>query len=280
MIVAERRYGKNQRKSKAANQDIFFDYTLLFIVLFLLAFGLVMLYSASSYDASLHYEGDSAYFLKRQAVSTVMGLVAMIFVANIPYHFWERFAAVGCLISIGLIILVLTPLGYEANGARRWLRLFGFSIQENVRLNSGREDSIWSALELSGADTIARNAPRKTETSITRQFDEDGIELSEGQKQKLALARTFYRNCSFVILDEPSSSLDPEAEDKVLHSLEQFSQGKIALFTSHRLTNVSIAERIIVLENGRILEEGTQEELLQHSGRFAELYAYQAEKFR
>ena len=129
MIVAERRYGKNQRKSKAANQDIFFDYTLLFIVLFLLAFGLVMLYSASSYDASLHYEGDSAYFLKRQAVSTVMGLVAMIFVANIPYHFWERFAAVGCLISIGLIILVLTPLGYEANGARRWLRLFGFSIQ-------------------------------------------------------------------------------------------------------------------------------------------------------
>ena len=158
--------------------------------------------------------------------------------------------------------------------------LFGFSIQENVRLNSGREDSIWSALELSGADTIARNAPRKTETSITRQFDEDGIELSEGQKQKLALARTFYRNCSFVILDEPSSSLDPEAEDKVLHSLEQFSQGKLALFTSHRLTNVSIADRIIVLEDGRIVEEGTREELLRQSGRFAELYTYQAEKFR
>lgn len=157
--------------------------------------------------------------------------------------------------------------------------LFGFSIQENVRLNSGREDSIWSALELSGADTIVRNAPRKTETSITRQFDEDGIELSEGQKQKLALARTFYRNCSFVILDEPSSSLDPEAEDKVLHSLEQFSQGKIALFTSHRLTNVSIAERIIVLENGRILEEGTREELLRQSGRFATLYELQAEKY-
>ncbi len=158
--------------------------------------------------------------------------------------------------------------------------IFGFSIQENVRLNSGREDSIWNALALSGADIIARDAPRKAETSVTRQFDEDGIELSEGQKQRLALARTFYRNCSFVILDEPSSSLDPEAEDKVLHSLEQFSQGKIALFTSHRLTNVSIADRILVLEDGRIVEEGTKEELLQQSGRFAELYELQAEKYR
>lgn len=129
MIVAERRYGNNQRRSKASGQEIFFDYTLLFIVLFLLAFGLVMLYSASSYDASLHYEGDSAYFLKRQAVSTVMGLAAMIVVANIPYHFWERFAAIGVIVSIVLIFLVLTPLGYEANGARRWIRILGFSIQ-------------------------------------------------------------------------------------------------------------------------------------------------------
>ena len=129
MIVADRRYGNNQRRSKASGQEIFFDYTLLFIVLFLLAFGLVMLYSASSYDASLHYEGDSAYFLKRQAVSTVMGLVAMIVVANIPYHFWERFAAIGVIVSIVLIFLVLTPLGYEANGARRWIRILGFSIQ-------------------------------------------------------------------------------------------------------------------------------------------------------
>ncbi len=129
MIVAERRFGNNQRRSKPAGQDIFFDYTLLFVVLFLLAFGLVMLYSASSYDASLHYEGDSAYFLKRQAISTVMGLVAMILVANIPYHFWERFAAIGVIISIVLIFLVMTPLGYEANGARRWIRILGFSIQ-------------------------------------------------------------------------------------------------------------------------------------------------------
>ena len=157
--------------------------------------------------------------------------------------------------------------------------IFGFSLRENVELNRA-DGSLADALELSGADALLQNAPKGMETSITRQFDELGMELSEGQKQKLALARAFYRNCSIVILDEPSSSLDPEAEDQVLRSLEQFSQGKLALFTSHRLTNVSIADRIIVLEDGRIVEEGTREELLRQSGRFAELYTYQAEKFR
>ncbi len=126
--MAERRYGNNQRRRSREQQESFFDYTLLFVVLFLLAFGLVMLYSASSYDASLHYEGDSAYFLKRQASSTVIGLAAMIVVANLPYHIWERFAALGYLVSIVLILLII-PFGVEANGAKRWLRVLGISIQ-------------------------------------------------------------------------------------------------------------------------------------------------------
>ncbi len=126
--MAERRYGNNQRRRSREQQESFFDYTLLFVVLFLLAFGLVMLYSASSYDASLHYEGDSAYFLKRQASSTVIGLAAMIVVANLPYHIWERFAALGYLVAIVLILLII-PFGVEANGAKRWLRVLGISIQ-------------------------------------------------------------------------------------------------------------------------------------------------------
>ena len=103
---------------------------LLFIVLFLLGFGMIMVYSTSSYEASLSasLKYDEAYYLKHQALAAVMGLVAMIVVANIPYHFWERFAVLGYFVSAILIALVLTPLGIEANGARRWLNL-GLSVQ-------------------------------------------------------------------------------------------------------------------------------------------------------
>lgn len=110
--------------------DRFFDYTLLFIVLFLLGFGLIMVYSTSSYEAamtaSLNY--DEAYYLKHQAMATALGLAAMVLVSNIPYHFWERFAVLGYVVSAVMIPLVLTPLGIEANGARRWLNL-GMSVQ-------------------------------------------------------------------------------------------------------------------------------------------------------
>lgn len=128
MIVAERRYGNNQGRRSKAQQETFFDYTLLFIVLFLLAFGLVILYSSSSYDGSLMDNPDPAFFLKRQAGSTVVGLAAMIVVANIPYHFWERFAMLGYIVSIIMILLII-PFGVEANGAKRWLNVAGVSIQ-------------------------------------------------------------------------------------------------------------------------------------------------------
>ena len=120
----------NRKKGTRKASEYYFDYSLVFIVLFLLGFGLIMVYSASSYEASisekLNY--DAAYYLKKQLQSSLIGLVAMIFVSRIPYHFWERFAVLGYAVSVVLILLVLTPLGYEANGARRWLRI-GISIQ-------------------------------------------------------------------------------------------------------------------------------------------------------
>ena len=120
----------NRKRGTRKTSEYYFDYSLVFIVLFLLGFGLIMVYSASSYEASisekLNY--DAAYYLKKQLQSSLMGLVAMFVVSRIPYHFWERFAVLGYAVSVVLILLVLTPLGYEANGARRWLRI-GISIQ-------------------------------------------------------------------------------------------------------------------------------------------------------
>ncbi len=126
--MADRRNRYNRRGMRT-REESFFDYTLLFDVLFLLAFGLVILYSTSSYIANLEQNGDSAYYLKKQLGATVLGMIAMMVVANIPYHFWERFAALGYFVSVVLILLVLTPLGIEKNGARRWLNVMGVSLQ-------------------------------------------------------------------------------------------------------------------------------------------------------
>ncbi|MCM1569290.1 MAG: putative lipid II flippase FtsW [Roseburia sp.] len=119
-----------RRKRKREQSEYFFDYSLLFIVLFLLGFGLIMIYSASSYTAFEEFD-DSAYYLKKQLIAVILGLVAMILVANIPYHFWERFAVLGWFGSFGLIFLVLTPLGVASHGARRWIGIpgTGFNLQ-------------------------------------------------------------------------------------------------------------------------------------------------------
>lgn len=107
-------------------EESFFDYTLLFIVLFLLGFGLIMIYSVSSYEASL--EGDPTSYLRSQLFATILGLIGMIVVANIPYRFWERFAFLGYIISVVLILLII-PFGVERGGAKRWLMPFGISLQ-------------------------------------------------------------------------------------------------------------------------------------------------------
>lgn len=109
-------------------EERFFDYSLLFIVLFLLCFGLVMLYSVSSYEGSLKHN-NAAHYLQSQLIATIIGLGLMIVVANIPYHFWQRFATLAFILSHFMILLVLTPIGIERNNARRWINVFGTSLQ-------------------------------------------------------------------------------------------------------------------------------------------------------
>ena len=122
--------GKIRKFNLRRKDEYFFDFSLLLVVLFLLGFGLVMIYSASSYDASTSksFNYDAAYFLKKQAFASILGIIAMFVVTFIPYRFWESFAVLGYFVSAVLIALVLTPLGIEANGARRWLNL-GISVQ-------------------------------------------------------------------------------------------------------------------------------------------------------
>ncbi len=116
------------KRRKKEHAEYFFDYSLLFIVFFLAGFGLVMIYSASSYEA-LQTFGDAAHYLKRQLTALIIGFVLMILVANVPYHFWERFAVLGYVVSVAAIFMVLTPLGIESHGARRWFQIPGIGLQ-------------------------------------------------------------------------------------------------------------------------------------------------------
>ncbi len=118
-----------RRPQKFRNGRHNMDYVLLVVVLFLVCFGLLMIYSASSYEAGVDME-DPAYYLRKQALATALGIVALFFVSKIPYKFWQRFDFIALAVSIILIFLLLTPLGVTRNGATRWIDLkIGLTLQ-------------------------------------------------------------------------------------------------------------------------------------------------------
>jgi len=168
------------------------------------------------------------------------------------------------------------------------MRNYSFTLRENFTFgdagnddedNNDVEAAAMLSLHSAYCGDIISKSEKGLETALTRSFDEDGIELSGGQHQKLALARTFFRRHTALILDEPSSNLDPLAEQKIFENLHHVIAGKMAIFTSHRLSNVSLADRILVLENGKVVEDGTQAELLRNKQRYAELFTYQKERY-
>jgi len=158
---------------------------------------------------------------------------------------------------------------------------YSFSLRENFTIadKSGTDQHAEEMLQAAHGQDILNKAAAGMDTPLTRHFDPSGLELSGGQHQKISLARALFRTHTMLILDEPSSNLDPKAEHEVFQSLVTLTQDKLTLFTSHRLSNIALANKIIVMENGRIIEAGTQAELLANKHRFAELFAYQKEKF-
>lgn len=167
---------------------------------------------------------------------------------------------------------------YFQNVSNYWFSLRdNFTIADNVRQNI--DDAILSAMSASSCSDILEKVNNHFDTSLTRFFDPDGIELSGGQHQKLSLARTLFRSHTVLILDEPSSNLDPKAEHDIFESLKTLHSDEFVIFTSHRLSNVFLADRIIVLEDGQIIEDGTKTDLLRNKHRFAELFRYQQEKY-
>ncbi len=116
----------------------------------------------------------------------------------------------------------------------------------------------------------------KVETKMTKEFKEDGAVLSGGGSQKIAVARTFAMDSQVKIFDEPSSALDPIAEYQLNHAMLTATKDKTVIFISHRLSTTRLADHIIMLEKGRIVERGTHEQLLQQNGKYAQMWRVQA----
>ncbi len=158
-------------------------------------------------------------------------------------------------------------------------QVFAGSIKENVLLDvvsSCGEDGIREALADSGLLTRVDKMEKGLDTPLTTEFKEDGMNLSGGESQKLAIARVFYRKAGLMILDEPSSALDPIAEYQLNHAMLSATKDKTVIFISHRLSTTRLADRIIMLEQGRIVEQGSHQELLEKNGKYAQMWRVQA----
>ncbi|MBP5236552.1 MAG: ABC transporter ATP-binding protein [Clostridia bacterium] len=160
---------------------------------------------------------------------------------------------------------------------------YAFRVDENIAfggISKGIVDAdVRTSAEKSGASGFIEDLPKGYETPLMRLFEDDGIELSGGQWQKLSIARSFYGDADILILDEPTAALDPMAEQAVFDKFDSLSRDKLTIFVSHRLSSATSASKILVLESGMLVEEGTHTELMDKKGKYYTLFTTQAKRY-
>lgn len=157
--------------------------------------------------------------------------------------------------------------------------LFSLSLAENIALGEVTTENkaiVEAAFYSAGGASIIGKLSNGLDTTITREFDSNGVELSGGEKQKVAIARIFASNSKIAILDEPSSALDPIAEKEMYEVLLNGCSNRTVFFISHRLSSALLADKILYMEKGRVVETGTHRQLLNRNGAYARLFRKQA----
>lgn len=163
-------------------------------------------------------------------------------------------------------------------------KIFAGSVKENVLMDDVADSkkfdkAVEQALAHSGLGERLKTLPGGVETRMTTEFDEKGVNLSGGESQKLAISRVFYKDSGLIILDEPSSALDPIAEYQLNHAMLEMAEHRTVVFISHRLSATRLADRIILMENGQIAEQGTHKQLLALNGKYAAMWKAQASQY-
>jgi len=151
-------------------------------------------------------------------------------------------------------------------------------------ITSGEEnpdmEKVYKALKDVGLLDFVNNLPEKENTYLVRTSRDNAIDLSGGQNQRLLLARALYKDGPISILDEPTAALDPIAESEIYEEYSEMTKNKTAIFISHRLASTKFCNRILFLENGEIVEEGTHEELMEKNGKYREMFEIQSHYYR
>ena len=159
-------------------------------------------------------------------------------------------------------------------------RLLAAQIRENIACGQEADrEKLRDALEKVGLREKIDSLPQKEDAHISRKFHEDGIELSGGQNQKLAIARAIYKDAPFVFLDEPTANLDPIAEYEIFRNFDTLVKGKTTVYISHRLSTCRLSDRIFVINDGRVAESGSHRELLANNGLYKQMWDAQAKYY-
>ena len=161
-------------------------------------------------------------------------------------------------------------------------QIIAATLGENITMSDTTLDKDRAMQIMKDIDFIDvfQSMPNGFDTQLTKEFHSDGVNLSGGEAQKVAICRVLYSNAHVLILDEPSSALDPLSEYNLNHTIQQLAKDRSIIFISHRLSTTRIADTIYMLENGTIIEQGSHEELMKQNGKYAQMFLLQAEKYR